>query len=153
MAIHLSPDFREFFAFANDNDLRYLVVGGYAVAIHGHPRYTRDIDVWVEPTKTNSRRVIQTLADFGFGSIDISTETFQKPDQIVQLGRPPLRIDIMTGVSGLDFSSCYPRRTTRTFSGVNVPFISVEDLITNKKATGRTKDLADAEELEAQDSD
>lgn len=153
MAIDLSPDFREFFAFANGNDLRYLVVGGYAVAIHGHPRYTRDIDVWVEPTEVNSERVIQTLDDFGFGSTEISAETFQKPDQIIQLGRPPLRINIMTEVSGLDFSSCYPRREVRSFEDVDVPFIAIADLIQNKKATGRTKDLADAEELEAQNPD
>lgn len=153
MAIQLSPDFREFFAFANDNDVQYLVIGGYAVAVHGSPRYTRDIDVWVERSEGNSERILQTLTDFGFGSLQISADTFQQRDQIVQLGYPPLRIDLLTDVTGLDFGPCYERRCIQTFSDVSVPFISVADLITNKKATGRAQDLADVEKLEKQDPD
>lgn len=110
MNMNLNEDFREFLEFLNSNKVEYLVLGGYAVAAHGHPRYTKDIDVWVNPTAENSRRVMAALTEFGFGSIGLTEETFVAPDTIVQLGYPPRRIDLLTEPSGVDSQERYPRR-------------------------------------------
>jgi hypothetical protein len=144
----ISPDFREFIACANARDVRFLVVGGYAVAYHGHPRYTKDLDVWVEPTAENARRLLNALEDFGFGALDLQVDDFLEPDQVVQLGYPPLRIDLLTSVSGLSFDECYPNRPTMDIDEVEVPFIGLDDLKANKRASGRHQDLADLENLE-----
>ena len=142
----LSPDFKDFFASLNKARVRYLVVGGYAVALHGHPRYTKDIDVWVGSDKENAGRLIKALEDFG--SLGLAAEDFLVPDRIIQLGYPPSRIDLITTLPGVKFEECYP-------SGVNVPideltitFIDLENLIINKRASGRYQDLADLENLQ-----
>jgi hypothetical protein len=144
----ISPDFREFIACANARDVRFLIVGGYAVAYHGHPRYTKDLDVWVEPTAENARRLLDALEDFGFGTLELQVEDFLEPDQVIQLGYPPLRIDLLTSVSGLSFDDCYPNRQTMEIEEVEVPFIGLDDLKANKRASGRHQDLADLENLE-----
>jgi len=128
--------------------VRYLVVGGYAVALHGYPRYTKDMDVWVEMTTENASRVIEALNQFGFGSLDLKAADFMIPDQIIQLGYPPRRIDILTTLPGVEFSDCYASRVTTDMDGVSVNFIDLENLKKNKKATGRHQDLADLEALE-----
>ena len=144
----LNQDFKEFIQSLNDNGVRYLVVGGYAVALHGYPRYTKDMDIWVEMTSENASRIVKALNQFGFGSLDLKVSDFTIPDQIVQLGYPPRRIDILTTLPGVEFSECYPSHTKVDIEGVSVNFIDLENLKKNKKATGRYQDLADLENLE-----
>lgn len=143
----LNRDFKEFIQSLNDNQVRYLIVGGYAVAVHGHPRYTKDLDVWIEMTRENAERVAKALEDFGFGSLELSADDFLVPSQIVQLGYPPSRIDLINVLSGVDFSECHAARIQITLDGTVVDFIDIENLRKNKLATGRFQDLADLENL------
>jgi hypothetical protein len=144
----LSPDFREFIQSLNDNGVRYLVVGGYAVAFYGYPRYTKDLDVWIEMSEENARRMVKALDQFGFGSLGLTVEDFLTPDQIIQLGYPPNRIDILTTLPGVEFSDCYPFRTVVDVEGLPVNFIDLDNLKRTKRASGRFQDLADLENLE-----
>ena len=144
----LGKDFREFIASLNANGVRYLIVGGYAVAFHGHPRYTKDIDVWLEATPDNATLVINALEAFGFESIGLTGADFLEPDQVIQLGFPPNRIDLLTSLSGVEFACCYPARVQVDIDGELVDFIDLENLKKNKQAVGRTQDLADLENLE-----
>ena len=144
----LNQDFKEFIQSLNDNGVRYLVVGGYAVAQHGHPRYTKDIDIWVEMIKENAAKMVNALDQFGFASLGLKEADFLEADQIIQLGYPPSRIDILTTLSGVEFSECYSSRVIVEMDGVSVNFIDLENLIRNKKAVGRHQDLADVENLE-----
>jgi hypothetical protein len=144
----LNPDFKEFIKSLNDNGVRYLVVGGYAVALHGYPRYTKDMDVWVEMTAENASKIVKALNQFGFGSLDLKESDFIVPDQIVQLGYPPRRIDILTTLPGVEFSECFPLHVMVNIEDVSVNFIDIESLKKNKKATGRHQDLADLENLD-----
>ena len=144
----LHPDFREFAASLNEHDVRYLVAGGYAVAYHGHPRYTKDIAFWIEREPENVRRLLDALSAFGFGSVGLEEEDFLEPDQIVQLGYPPNRIDLLTDLEGVDFPSAHAERVTEDIDGVPVHFIGLDDLKRNKRAVGRHQDLADLENLE-----
>lgn len=143
----LNRDFKEFIQSLNDNHVRYLIVGGYAVAFHGHPRYTKDIDVWIEMTQENSGNVIKALEQFGFGSLGLKEEDFLIPDQIIQLGYPPSCIDLITTLSGVDFASCYASHVQIKIDGIQVNFIDLENLRKNKQASGRHQDLADLESL------
>jgi predicted nucleotidyltransferase len=143
----LNQDFKEFIQSLNDNQVRYLVVGGYAVAYHGHPRYTRDIDIWIEMTRDNAGRIISSLEQFGFGSLGLREEDFLVPDQMIQLGYPPSRIDLINTLAGVDFSECYSSRVQIDINGTQVNFIDLESLRKNKLATGRHQDLADLENL------
>jgi len=106
----IGSDFREFIQLLNENNVEYIVVGGYAVAVHGFPRYTGDIDFWVKPTKPNAEKLEKVIIDFGFGSLDIEKEDFLKENYVIQLGYPPNRIDIMTGISGLSFDECWEKK-------------------------------------------
>ena len=144
----LNQDFKEFIGSLNDNGVRYLVVGGYAVALHGYPRYTKDIDIWVEMTSANGSKILKALTQFGFGSLGVKESDFTVPNQMLQLGHPPGHIDILTTLPGVEFSECYAARTTVKVDGVPVSFIDLENLRKNKKATGRHQDLADLENLE-----
>jgi hypothetical protein len=144
----LNQDFKEFIQSLNDNAVRYLLVGGYAVALHGYPRYTKDLDIWVDSTTENAAQIIKALQQFGFGSLDLKESDFTTPDQVVQLGYPPNRIDLLTSLSGVEFSECYASRVVEEIDGVPVSFIDLENLKKNKKATGRHQDLADVENLE-----
>lgn len=144
----LNQDFKEFIQSLNDNGVRYLVVGGYAVALHGYPRYTKDIDIWVEMTAENGKKIAKALEQFGFGSLGINGTDFTIPDQMLQLGYPPGRIDMLTTLPGVEFSECYASRTIVEVDGILVNFIDLENLKKNKKATGRHQDLADLENLE-----
>ncbi len=144
----LTQDFREFFQSLNEHNVRYLVIGGYAVAFHGHPRYTKDIDVWIEADKTNAEKLIDALRAFGFGSLGLEAEDFLDPDDIIQLGYPPNRIDLLTALKGVDFDTCYASRIVVEIQDTSVNFIDLENLKKNKRATGRLQDLADLEQLE-----
>ena len=145
--MNLSRDFRELFECLSSREVRYLVVGGYAVAFHGHPRYTKDIDVWVEPTRANAERLMKALEDFGFGSSTLTVEDFLEPGYVVRLGHPPQRIDVLTSLKGVEFSACYPARVTQDIEGTKVDFIDLASLKVNKRTVGRHQDLADLENL------
>ena len=143
----LNPDFKEFIQLLNANHVRYLVIGGYAVAYHGHPRYTKDIDIWIDMSQDNAERIIQALVDFGFASLGLQAQDFTVPDRVIQLGYPPSRIDIITTPDGIDFETCYTQRVTVEIAETNVNFIDLENLKKNKQASGRLQDLADLENL------
>jgi hypothetical protein len=144
----LNQDFREFIQSLNANQVRYLVVGGYAVALHGHPRYTKDIDIWIEMSLDNAANVVKALDQFGFGSLGLQAADFLTPDQIVQFGNPPSRIEIFNTLPGVDFAMCYPLRVQTEIDGVPVDFIDLVNLRKNKRAVGRLQDLADLENLD-----
>lgn len=144
----LNQDFKEFIQSLNANNVRYLVVGGYAVAVHGHPRYTKDIDIWIAMDEENARRMVSALQDFGFGSLGLKPDDFLTPDQIIQLGYPPARIDLLTTLAGVEFETCYASRVEVVLDGVPVSFIDIENLKKNKRAAGRPQDLADLKNLE-----
>jgi hypothetical protein len=144
----LNQDFKEFFSALNGNAVRYLVVGGYAVALHGHPRYTKDVDVWIDRTESNAARMVRALEDFGFGSLGLTTADFLVEDQIVQLGYAPNRIDIITDLPGVEFETSYETRIVIEVDDVSINFIDLENLKQNKRASGRHQDLADLENLE-----
>jgi predicted nucleotidyltransferase len=144
----LSQDFREFIKSLNDNHIRYLVVGGYAVAFHGHPRYTKDLDVWIELSPENAANMVKALKQFGFESLNLKESDFLVPDQIIQLGYPPNRIDVHNTLIGVEFNSCWDSRIQVEDEGVMISCINLENLIMNKRASGRHQDLADLENLE-----
>jgi hypothetical protein len=144
----LNQDFKEFIESLNDNHVRYLVIGGYAVALHGYPRYTKDIDIWVDMSPSNAANMVRALEHFGFGSLGLQPADFLVPDQIIQLGYPPNRIDLITTPPGVDFESSYPSRVEVMIDDVAVNFIDLDNLKKNKKAAGRLQDLADLENLE-----
>jgi predicted nucleotidyltransferase len=144
----LNQDFKEFIQSLNDNNVRYLVVGGYAVAFHGHPRYTKDIDIWIQVSDENATNLVKAIEEFGFGSLGLKKEDFLVPDQIVQLGYAPNRIDLIAQADGVDFNECYAAHLEVEIDGVRVNFIDLENLKKNKKASGRLQDLADIEKLQ-----
>lgn len=145
--MELNRDFHEFLQSFVAHDVRFLIVGGYALAAHGHPRYTKDLDVWVWTDPSNSPRIIDALTEFGFGDLGLSASDFEQVGVVVQLGREPQRIDILTFATGLDFSEAYERRMLVELGGIEVPFVSLDDLRANKRAAGRLRDLADLEDL------
>ena len=145
--INLPPDFKELMKLLNSHQVEYLIIGGYAVAYDGYPRATADIDVWVAVTPENTQKVIAVLKEFGFGLPELTPELFQTPDQIIRMGIPPMRVEILTGVSGLEFSKCYPQRIVDLLDDVEVNLIDLTNLKINKKAAGRHKDLDDLENL------
>lgn len=148
-----SRDFKEFADLLNRNGVEYLVVGGYAVGAHGCPRYTGDIDFWIRGDVENGERLLKAMAEFGFTAVNLNVEEITTPGKVLQLGRPPYRIDILNTLDGVEFSDCYTRRVTISLDNVPVPFIGLDDLKKNKKAMGRHKDLADIEALESNDEE
>jgi len=143
----LNPDFKEFIQLLNEHNVRYLIIGGYAVAFHGHPRYTKDLDVWIELDPINAANILKALAHFGFASLGLTKDDFLEPDQIIQLGFPPNRIDILTTLEGVEFDECFASKIITTIDDIQMNFIDLENLKKNKKATGRLQDLADLENL------
>ncbi len=143
----LYKDFREFIGLLNSHNVKYLIVGGYAVTAHGYPRYTNDLDIWLWVNDQNAKKIIAALKDFGFETLGIKEEDFLVPDRVIQLGYPPNRIDMLTGVSGLNFDKCYPKKESFEIDGMVMDFIDIENLKKNKKATGRYIDLNDLENL------
>ncbi len=146
--IRLPTDFREFLKLCNEKTVEYLLVGGYVVNYYGYSRATGDMDVWVKPTRANAERVAAALRAFGFGQNEVSADLFDGSDRVVRLGMPPLRIEIVTSPSGVDFDECYARRLTAEVEGIEVPVLSLQDLLANKRAAGRHKDLDDVDHLE-----
>lgn len=145
----LDKNFKEFIALLNANEVKYLLIGGYAVTLHGHPRFTQDIDFWIWTDTQNAPRILKTLQDFGFGSLALDENDFSNPDNVIQLGYPPLRIDLTMSISGVpDFEDAYKNRLDILLDDLIIPVIGLDDLKKNKKASGRFKDLADLDSLE-----
>jgi Nucleotidyl transferase of unknown function (DUF2204) len=146
----LNKDFKEFIELLHSNKVEFLVVGAHALAAHGRPRYTGDIDLWVRPTSDNIQRLLVALDRFGFSSLGVSAADFATPQAVVQLGYPPARIDLLTTIDGVSFDDAMAHHVSFLVVGVRLPVISVDDLIKNKLATGRPKDLADVESLRSE---
>ncbi|MFB3788939.1 MAG: hypothetical protein ACE15F_21480 [bacterium] len=131
----------------NSHHVEYLLIGGYAVGYYGYPRPTGDMDIWIALNPHNAAGLEKALADFGFCAADIPATLFKEPGKIVRMGVPPMRLEIMTTISGVEFSSCYARRVTAEIDGISVTLIGLDDLKINKQASGRHKDLNDLEQL------
>ncbi|MDA0193105.1 MAG: hypothetical protein O3A24_06755 [Actinobacteria bacterium] len=143
----LNRDYQELLQSFASHNVRFLIVGGYALAAHGHPRYTKDLDIWVWTDPSNAERIVKSLESFGFDGLGLTALDFQEPDVVVQLGREPQRVDILTFATGLDFVTAYENRIMVSIGKLEVPFVSIGDLRTNKLATGRLRDIADAADL------
>jgi predicted nucleotidyltransferase len=143
----LPQDFKEFLKLLNSKKVEYLIVGGYAVGFYGYPRATADMDVWIAIEEENAIKITGVLKEFGFNFPDVVPEIFQKRDNVIRMGNPPIRIEILTSISGLDFSKAYSERIVENIDGIPVNFISLGNLLINKKASGRHKDLDDIEHL------
>lgn len=145
----LNDDYRDMLSAFSAENVKYLVVGAYALAVHGRPRATGDIDFWVLATHTNAKCVLRALTTFGAATSDITIDDLSQPGLVIQIGVAPRRIDILTSIDGVDdFESAWTARDEVVFDGITVPVISRSDLIATKRATGRLQDLADAEWLE-----
>ncbi len=131
----------------NSKGVEYLLIGGYAVAHHGYPRATNDLDVWIAATPENADRVVDAIAEFGFDAVREERTRFTQADQVIRMGVPPLRIEILTTIDGVTFPECFAGRVTANLDGLEVHLISLRDLRINKQASGRLKDLSDLEEL------
>jgi Nucleotidyl transferase of unknown function (DUF2204) len=147
--VKLQRDLREFIESLNSHAVEYLVVGAHAVAFHGHPRFTGDLDFWVRPTRENGARVLDALHAFGFSDLGLSIEELARPDVVVQLGRAPNRIDLLTAITGVGFDEAWRAKVSGELDGLPVSFLGLEALLRNKEATGRDQDLADARKLRA----
>ena len=141
------PDFKELLTLLNRHGVEYIIVGAYALAFHGVPRNTGDIDIYVRPTPPNAKQVMETLRDFGFGSLNLSEEDFLKPGQVVQLGHPPVRIDILTSISGVSWEQADKGKAAGKYGDVSVRYLGRQEYMANKRASGRKKDLADLDAL------
>ena len=140
-------DFKEFLQLLNNKRIEYLLIGGYAVSFHGYPRATADMDIWVATNETNAKKLVDALKQFGFDTPQLSPQLFLQSKHIVRMGVPPLRIEIMNTISGVDFNKCFDERIVENIDDVAVNIISLKYLKMNKKASGRHKDLDDLENL------
>ena len=147
MATKLEPDFKEFLKLLNAWEVEYLLIGGYAVGYHGYPRTTADMDVWIAVNPSNAEKMVSVLHEFGFGTPELTTDTFLQQGRIIRMGYPPVRIEIATTISGVDFGECYADRVIDAIDGIRLNIISLNHLKLNKRASGRLKDLADLENL------
>jgi hypothetical protein len=143
----MNSDFKDRLRIFNEHDVRYLVVGGYAVMKYTEPRYTKDLDVWVEASPENARAVFAALREFGAPLANIAAEDFAQEGCIYQMGRPPARVDVLTSIEGVRFADSWPNRVTSDFGGIPAHVISRQDLLTNKRAVGRPQDLVDVHGL------
>lgn len=143
----LPPDFKEFLRLLNARKVAYLLIGGYAVGYYGYVRATADIDIWIALNPLNATRAVEVLREFGFDVPELSPDLLLKPETIIRMGVPPFRIELLTGISGVDFEECYAERKVDTIDGVEVTLISLHHLKMNKQASGRSKDLVDLEHL------
>jgi hypothetical protein len=144
----LATDFRDLLRAFVAHDVRFLVVGAYALAVHGRPRATGDLDVWIDATPENAERTLGALREFGAPLHDLRSADLARSGVVFQIGLPPLRIDVLTAIDGVEFSGAWPRRTSADFDGIRVPVIGRRDFLANKRATGRLKDRADAHRLD-----
>ena len=145
--MEIQQDFKELLELLNRHNVEYIIVGAYALAHYGAPRYTGDIDIYVKPSPENAERIISALSDFGFGSLDLSSGDFCLPRRVIQLGIPPVRIDIITSISGVTWEEAYENKISGSYGDVAVYFLGRNEYIANKRATGRKKDIADLEAI------
>lgn len=143
----LTNEFKEFLRLLNENEVEYLVIGGHAVAFHGYPRTTSDLDVWIEPKAETAEKTAFVLGQFGFLPDQIDKKVLRTRDQVIRIGVAPNRIELSTGIDGVQFGQCYKNRIEAELDGVPVSFINLDHLKENKRASGRNKDLADLDEL------
>lgn len=145
--MEVQQDFKELLELLNSHKVKYIIVGGYALAFHGAPRFTGDLDVFVKPDKDNAQRVAAVLDDFGFGELDLGPSDFETPDVVVQLGVPPVRVDIITSLTGVEWDQACSGMVSGEYGSVPVNYLGREQFIANKRATGKKKDIADLEAL------
>jgi hypothetical protein len=145
--MEVQQDFRDLLELLNEHKVEYLIVGGYALAFHGAPRFTGDIDVFVRPAPKNAERILSALTAFGFQFSNLDIEDFQSPDKVVQLGVPPVRVDLITSISGVTWEEAQAHKEPGVFGDVPVAYIGRSEFVANKRASGRQKDLADLEAL------
>lgn len=143
----MNSDFKDLLRIFEETGVRYLVIGGYAVAEHVEPRYTKDLDIWVDNTHDNASLVVAALREFGAPLIDVTADDFEIPTTVYQMGLPPSRIDLLAGLETMSFSQCWERRKVVKMGELTINYISGEDLLTNKERVGRPQDLVDAESL------
>ena len=141
------PDFRELLALFNARHVEYLIVGGYALAFHGAPRFTGDLDIFVHPDAANAHRILTALEAFGFAAVGLTPSDFERPDQVVQLGVPPVRIALITSITGVSWDEAWAGRIAGRYGDIPVSYIGREQFVANKRATGRAKDVGDLELL------
>ena len=145
--MEVQSDFRDLLALLNEHKVEYPIVGGYALAFHGAPRFTGDIDIFVRPAPKNAQRIVNALAAFGFSFSNLTVDDFQNPNKVVQLGVPPVRVDLITSLSGISWEEANASKEPGIFGDVSVHYIGRKQYIANKRAAGRKKDLADIEAL------
>ena len=140
-------DFKELLALFNAHNVAYAIVGAYALSYHGAPRYTGDLDILIQPDAQNAERILDALSEFGFGNLGLTLADFTTPDNVIQLGYPPVRIGLVTSITGVSWEEVDENKETGTYGGVKVFYIGRPQLVKNKRLTGRQKDLADLESL------
>lgn len=145
--IKLTRDFKEFLSLLNSEKINYLLIGGYAVMLYGHIRRTKDIDIWVAIDPANEARLIEALVKFGFRRESLKLPLFQGKQTVLRMGLPPNRLEVISEIAGVEFQDCFQRRQIMNIEGIDVPVISLDDLIRNKQSTGRHQDQADVEHL------
>jgi len=145
--MEIQQDFKELLESFNAHGVEYIIVGGYALAFHGAPRFTGDIDLYVKPVRENAERIIQALEAFGFESLGLSAEDFTSTNKVIQLGQPPVRVDLMTSLTTVSWDKAEAGKVRGEYGGISVYFIGKDDLVANKRGLGRKKDLADLEAL------
>ena len=145
--IELHPDFKDFLRLLTSHNVRYLLVGGYAVGYHGYPRATGDMDIWIEMSESNSINVASAFRDFGLPDEALSKDLFLEKNRVIRIGVPPVRLEVITSASGVDFNECYSNREVVEIDGIPINLISLQDLKKNKRAAGRHKDMEDMEHL------
>lgn len=143
----LDQDFEDFVTLLNKHDVTYMVVGGYALAFHGKPRHTGDLDIWIEATESNAQKLVEVINEFGMSSLGLTQYDFLENGVVTQIGYPPLRIDILNEIDGVSFIESFPNKLVIDVDGLRVNYIGLDDLIKNKQATGRQRDMSDVSEL------
>lgn len=143
----LAPDFEDFIRLLNSHKVAYMVVGGYALAFHGKPRNTGDLDIWINITEDNAEKMLRVLNDFGMGAFGFNKEDFLVPGYITQIGYPPLRIDILMSIDGIEFTEAIPNIQQLDVNGLVINYIGLGDFLKNKEASGRIQDIADIQEI------
>jgi len=146
--MEVQTDFRDLLALFNAHKVDYMIVGGYALAFHGFPRYTGDIDIFIKPDAENAGRILLALEEFGFKAVKLTIDDFVSPDNVVQLGVVPVRIDLLTSLTDLSWEEAFAGRVEGKYGDITVYYLGRKEFIKNKRATGRTRDIADLEELE-----
>ncbi len=139
----LPSDFREYLKLLNDHKVKYLLIGGYAVGYHGYPRATNDIDIWIEKSEENANKIVDAIREFGFNIPKLTPKLFLTKNNIIRMGKEPMRIEIVIDIDGVEFDNCYKKKIIANIDGIKVNIIGLKDLRKNKRASGRHKDLAD----------